>query len=69
MINKNPYNSEQKNDISDKLNYKNINDVSIHELNCLKNNRAVYLKRGNMFFISSKEEALEVLKNKSTQMK
>ncbi|SOV23957.1 conserved Plasmodium protein, unknown function [Plasmodium sp. DRC-Itaito] len=69
MINKNPYNSEQKNDISDKLNYKNINDVSIHELNCLKNNRAVYLKRGNMFFISSKEEALEVLKNKSTHMK
>ncbi|CZT99577.1 hypothetical protein PFAG_04092 [Plasmodium falciparum Santa Lucia] len=68
MINKNPY-SEKKNDISDKLNYKNINDVSIHELNCLKNNRAVYLKRGNMFFISSKEEALEVLKNKSTQMK
>ncbi|SOV79495.1 conserved Plasmodium protein, unknown function [Plasmodium sp. gorilla clade G3] len=68
MINKNQY-SEKKNDISDKLNYKNINDVSVHELNCLKNNRAVYLKRGNMFFISSKEEALEVLKNKSTQTK
>ncbi|CRH02838.1 conserved Plasmodium protein, unknown function [Plasmodium relictum] len=52
-------------DLIAKLNYKNINDVSIHELNCLKNNREVYLKRGNMFFLSTKEEALNVLKNKN----
>ncbi|CRG97048.1 conserved Plasmodium protein, unknown function [Plasmodium gallinaceum] len=55
----------KESDLITKLNYKNINDVSIHELNYLKNNREVYLKRGNMFFLSTKEEALNVLKNKN----
>ncbi|VWU49515.1 conserved protein, unknown function [Hepatocystis sp. ex Piliocolobus tephrosceles] len=51
-------------DIVEKLNYKNINDVSLHELNCMKNHRRVYLKKGSMFFLSTKEESLNFLKSK-----
>ncbi|SCQ17222.1 conserved Plasmodium protein, unknown function [Plasmodium ovale] len=53
-------------DIVEKLNYKNVNDVSIHELNSIKGNRQVYLKKGGMFFLSSKEEALEALKSRNS---
>ncbi|KJP87402.1 hypothetical protein AK88_02959 [Plasmodium fragile] len=52
-------------DLVDKLNYKNLCDVMLHELTCLKANRPVYLKRGGTFFLSSREEALSVLKAKS----
>ncbi|SBS99497.1 conserved Plasmodium protein, unknown function [Plasmodium malariae] len=65
MLSKTKLTDRKDADLVEKLNYKNINDVSIHELNCLKNNRQVYLKRGSMFFLSTKEEALTVLKNKN----
>ncbi|GAW83786.1 hypothetical protein, conserved [Plasmodium gonderi] len=56
---------EEEEDIVDKLNYKNLNDVMLHELNCLKPKRQVYIKKGGTFFLSSREEALSVLKIRS----
>ncbi|SCM25676.1 conserved Plasmodium protein, unknown function [Plasmodium chabaudi chabaudi] len=61
MINKFDTLNRKEEDIIKKLNYKNINDVRIHELNSVKSNRRIYLKKGSMFFLSSKEEALKSL--------
>ncbi|ANQ10806.1 Uncharacterized protein PCOAH_00052550 [Plasmodium coatneyi] len=64
MSNANKQKSKNEADLVDKLNYKNLSDVMLHELTCLKANRQVYLKRGGTFFLSSREEALSVLKGK-----
>ncbi|CXJ27247.1 conserved Plasmodium protein, unknown function [Plasmodium berghei] len=65
MVNKFDTVNRKEEDIIKKLNYKNINDVRIHELNSVKSNRRIYLKKGSMFFLSSKEEALKSLNDVS----
>ncbi|CDU20924.1 conserved Plasmodium protein, unknown function [Plasmodium yoelii] len=65
MVNKFDTVNRKEEDIIKKLNYKNINDVRIHELNSVKSNRRIYLKKGSMFFLSSKEEALKSLNDAS----
>ncbi|CAA9991211.1 conserved Plasmodium protein, unknown function [Plasmodium knowlesi strain H] len=65
MSNVNKQKGKNEADLGDKLNYKNLSDVMLHELMCLKAKRQVYLKRGGTYFLSSKEEALSVLKEKS----
>ncbi|KMZ84667.1 hypothetical protein PVMG_03506 [Plasmodium vivax Mauritania I] len=67
MSNANKQKGKSEADLVDKLNYKNLSDVMLHELTCLKANRQVYLKRGGTFFLSSREEALSVLKEKKSQ--
>lgn len=52
-----------------KLKFKSVSDVSVHELNALKDNRVVYLKKGNVYFLSNKEEALHVVEGKKAENK
>lgn len=52
-----------------KLQFKSVSDVSVHELNALKDNRIVYLKKGNVYFLSNKEEALHAVEGKKSETK
>lgn len=62
--------SNLESDMLKKLKFKSVNDVATHELNSLKGNRSVYLKTGNVFFLSTKEEALKALaKEKNTEQR
>lgn len=60
---------ELKSKMLQKLKFKSVIDVSMHELNSLKEKRAVYLKKGRAFFLSSKEEALKTLAPRKNEEK